>query len=43
MDLVRHQFWAIPDRLKPARARLLIGLSVPQLIIALLGFASYEG
>lgn len=43
MDHVRHQFWAIPDRLKPARARLLIGLSVPQLIIALLGFVSYEG
>jgi hypothetical protein len=43
MDLVRQQFWAIPDRLKPTRARLMIALSVPQLIIAGLGFFSYHG
>lgn len=43
MEKVRQQFWAIPDRLKPSRARLLLGLSVPQLIIAVLGFASYDG
>jgi hypothetical protein len=43
MDHVRQQFWAVPDRLKPSRARLLIALSIPQLIIAGLGFISYEG
>jgi hypothetical protein len=43
MDHTREQFWAIPDRLKPAQARLLLGLSVPQLITAGLGFKSCDG
>ena len=43
MDHLRQQFWGVPDRLKPSRARLMIALSVPQLVIALLGFASYDG
>lgn len=43
MDQLLRQLGAVPDRLNPLRARLLIGIAVPQLIIAGLGFVSYEG